>query len=189
MAYSSTTLPIEKGGIYHIYNHAVGEAVIFSKPYECERFLADIGKRLPRAADIFAWCLMKNHFHLMVKVTGEAKDFSNALGEALNAYAKWLNTRNERMGGLFVRPFKRKIAIDDRYIRWLLWYIHRNPLHHKATSNWEDYPWSSYQYYLNSTSAPGFLHTAYLIQQFGGLESLIAYHQTQSTIYIEDELI
>jgi REP element-mobilizing transposase RayT len=189
MAYSSTTLPIKEGGIYHIYNHAVGEAVIFSKPYECDRFLADIGKRLPRAAEIFAWCLMKNHFHLMLRVTGNAKEFSNALGEALNAYAKWYNKRNERMGGLFVRPFKRKIALDEHYIRWLVWYIHRNPLHHKVTTNWEAYPWSSFQYYLHPEKAPAFLNTNFLIQTFGGIEPLIAFHHQHSASFLEDELI
>jgi REP element-mobilizing transposase RayT len=188
MAYSSTTLPIEKGGIYHIYNHSVGDAVIFSKPNECERFLADIGKRLPRAADIFAWCLMSNHFHLMVKVTGDPADFSNALGEALNAYAKWYNIRHDRMGSLFVRPFKRKIAVDDRYIRWLVWYIHRNPLHHRVTTNWADFPWSSYPYYLHGANVPGFLEMDFLIQHFGGLESLIAFHQQHSALFMEDEM-
>jgi REP element-mobilizing transposase RayT len=189
MAYSSTTLPIEQGNIYHIYNHAVGNENIFSKPFECERFLADIGKRLPRAADIFAWCLMCNHFHFLLRVTGEPKDFSNALGEALNAYAKWYNIRNDRMGSVFVKPFKRKAAADIDYIRWLVWYIHSNITHHKISSDWHLYPWSSYGYYAGNAAPPAFLNTAFLPKLFGGLEAMIHFHATRSGGFREDELV
>ena len=189
MAYSSTTLPIIQGNIYHIYNHAVGEAKIFSKPFECERFLADIGKRIPRASELYAWCLMSNHFHLLLKVTGEPNAFSAALGDSLNAYAKWYNTRNGRMGGVFVRPFKRKIATDDAYIRWLAWYIHRNPLHHHSGFDWTNYPWSSYKFFAGAAPAPNFLHLNFLPSLFGNLEAMLEYHAIQAAQFSEDELI
>ena len=189
MAYSSTTLPIESGGIYPMYNHATGEAGIFSKPNECERFLKDIGKRLPDVADVLAWCLMSNHFHMPVKVTGSANGFSKAPGESLNAYAKWYNTRNGRMGSVCVRPFKRKKALGDRHIRWPLWYIHRNPMHPRVTTHWEEYPWSSYRYFLNPENAPAFVNTRFLTGHFGNLELLIGFHQQKSSEFLEGDLV
>ena len=189
MAYSTTTLPIEQGKIYHIYTHAVGDERIFSTPYQCERFLSDIEKRIPKAADVYAWCLMNNHFHFLLKVTADPKDFSNALGEALNAYAKWYNNRNERMGSLFVRPYKRKVAEDIDYIKWLMRYIHCNITHHKISPNWQHYPWSSFLNYIGKTDAHDFLDMTYLLKLFGNLEAMLAFHERPTANFLEDEMI
>jgi putative transposase len=189
MSYTTSTLPIEQGCIYHLYNHAVGTEKIFQKDYECRRILADLGKRMPAVSEIYAFCIMSNHMHLMLKVTAEPPKFSKALGDVLNAYAKWYNTLNHRMGGVFISPFKRRIVNGTDDLIWLPWYIHRNPLHHRITSDWKGYPWSSFRYYLEPQGAPSFLNTSFLPSQYGSLQQMLFHHEAASASWTENELI
>jgi REP element-mobilizing transposase RayT len=75
MAYTTSMMPIEQGCIYHIYNHAAGTERILQNDYACRRMLADIGKRMPAVAEVYAYCLMPNHMHLMLKVMAEPPIF------------------------------------------------------------------------------------------------------------------
>jgi putative transposase len=75
-----------------------------------------------------AWCLMTNHFHLLVRqeVEGGITKFMKKLG---TAYSMYFNIRYERTGTLFGGLFKSKlVGNDDNYMRQLMAYIHLNPL-------------------------------------------------------------
>ncbi|PKQ60997.1 hypothetical protein BZG02_17010 [Labilibaculum filiforme] len=61
-----------------------------------------------------------------------------------NAYSKYINSKYQRTGSLFERPFKRKLVDDETYFRTLILYIHNNPIHHGFTDMAIDYLWSSY---------------------------------------------
>ena len=189
MSYTTSTMPIEQGNIYHIYNHAVGAEKNFQKGQECRRIITDLEKRMPAVSEIYAYCIMSNHMHLMLKVTAEPPEFSKALGDVLNAYAKWYNTLNHRMGSIFVKPFKRRIVISSDDLTWLPWYIHRNPLHHHLTTDWQAFPWSSFRFYLEPQTAPSFLNTSFLLNQYGSLQQMLAHHQVASASWIENELV
>ena len=116
-------------------------------------------------ANCYAWVFMKNHFHLLIKVhkedqvlsyqkiqelkTLEAKNrihmqFSNMF----NAYAKSFNKRYERTGSLFENRFRRKEVDDTDYLRDIIVYIHNNPVKHRFCQHPIEYPWSSYDEYL-----------------------------------------
>jgi len=179
MAYSTYTLPIEKGNIYHIFNHAVGKERPFSNQDQCLHLLQKIELKLPPVCDIYAYVLIPDHFHLMVRITGDEKAFSRAFAELMISHSKWYNVKYKRMGGLFMKPFKRRIILMEDDITWVPWYIHRNPLHHQLKVDWRDYKWSSYCFYANST--PSFLKKDFLISHFGGLEKLIAHHELNAT--------
>jgi REP element-mobilizing transposase RayT len=189
MSYTTSTMPIEQGKIYHIYTHAVGYEMPFLKDFQCRRLLADIGKRMPAVSEIYAYCIMGNHLHLMLKVTAEPPKFSKALGDVQNAYAKWYNTLNHRMGSIFVKPFKRRIVNGSDDLIWLPWYIHRNPLHHRITTDWQGFPWSSFRFYLDPQSAPPFLNTTFLVNKYGNLQQMLAHHLAASTSWVENELV
>jgi REP element-mobilizing transposase RayT len=189
MSYSTSTLPIQKGGVYHIYNHSIGSEKPFKLERDFKRMISDLSLRLPAVSEVYAFCILSNHMHLMLKVTAEPAKFSKTMGDALNAYAKWYNTLNHRMGGMFVSPFKRRLVNDHAYMSGLPWYIHRNPLHHHITPNWETYPWSSYQYYVNPHQAPAFLNTSFLLNHYGGQAQMLAHHQAAFALWKEDELI
>ena len=75
---------------------------------------------------IGAFCLMPNHFHFLVKeiIEGGISAFMQKLG---TAYAMYFNSKYERVGGLFVKPFRSRHVSDDRYFQQVLQYIHCNP--------------------------------------------------------------
>lgn len=130
--------------------------------YEC--FLELYDKYISPVADTYAWVLMKNHFHLLVRIMEEADiqprspnltGFENlsglkspkphqAFSNLFNAYTKGLNKTYGRHGNLFERPFKRKEITDKEYFKTMVVYIHNNPVHHKFTEHAMYYPWSSY---------------------------------------------
>jgi len=142
---------------YHIYNRGINGCDLFKVKANFEYFLNLYDKHLSPIADTFAWVLMKNHFHLLVRIKDEEyiknlEGFRNLRGLRLhqpfsnlfNAYAKAFNKQYHRTGSLFEHPFHRKLISDVDYFKRLVIYIHNNPVHHGFTDYAMDYPWSSY---------------------------------------------
>ncbi len=82
---------------------------------------------------IGAYCLMPNHFHVLVRVS-EHGDVSLFMQKLLTAYTMYFNARNGRKGHLFESSFLTKHVTDDRYLKYLFSYIHLNPAKHIAVS-------------------------------------------------------
>jgi len=111
--------------------------------------------------NILAYCLMPNHFHLLVEEL-QPMGTSEFLGRVGNSYTKFFNVRYERTGRLFEAPYKRKVVNTTNYLTHLTRYIHLNPLDLilpgwkiDGIRNWEivesflcGYPWSSYKNYV-----------------------------------------
>jgi len=159
---------LEYGQYYHIYNHGVGERDLFRDPNNYEYFLGIYDKYISPVADTYAWVLMPNHFHLLVRIKDESEVVLNLTGfenlsglknikplhqhfsNLFNAYTKAFNKYHETRGALFERPFKRKLVDNETYLKQVILYIHNNPIHHGFCSHPLEYPWSSY---LTCTSA------------------------------------
>jgi putative transposase len=152
---------LEYGQYYHIYNHAVGGRDLFHEPDNYEYFLGLYDKYISPIAETYAWALMPNHFHLLVRIKDESEvveylnltGFQNLSGlkplhqhfsNLFNAYTKAFNKYHETRGALFERPFRRKLIDDKDYLRQVILYIHNNPVHHGFCSHLLEYPWSSY---------------------------------------------
>ena len=142
---------------YHIYNRGINGCDLFKVKENYEYFLNLYDKHISAVADTFAWVLMKNHFHLLVRIKDEEylknlEGFQNLRGLKLhqpfsnlfNAYAKAFNKQQHRTGSLFEHPFHRKLITDIEYFKRVVIYIHNNPVHHGFTEYAMDYPWSSY---------------------------------------------
>jgi putative transposase len=147
--------PFITGEYYHIYNRGIDKRNIFKSERDYERFMMllyiannqdvlkldnlinilhkdyhqiivlDKGEPL---VSIGAWCLMTNHFHLLVRqeVDGGITRFMRKLG---TGYSMFFNIKYQRQGALFGGPFKsRCIKTDDNYMRQLFAYIHLNTL-------------------------------------------------------------
>lgn len=104
--------------------------------YEC--FLELYDKYISPVADTYAWVLMKNHFHLLVRIKEEAEigflsekkyNPSHQFSHLFNAYAQAYNKRIGRTGSLFEHPFHRKEITDSDYFKTLVIYIHNNPVY------------------------------------------------------------
>ena len=152
MPVARNTLPIVQDGIYHIYNRAIGNEKLFSSKTDYRKFLDYIKEFVLPHVSVYAYCLLPNHFHFLLQVNSIAMKFSKSMSDACNKYAKNSNTKYNRRGGLFIRPFKRKLIEDDAALAWITWYIHHNPLHHGLTKDWQNWPWSSYKAYTNNYS-------------------------------------
>lgn len=153
---------------YHIYSHGVGKRNVFNVAENYEFFLDLYDKHIVSIADTYAWVLMPNHIHFLVKIKSEEEinsfisdrvsnsvrdknekplkigSPSQQFGKLFNAYAQSFNKWSGARGSLFERPFKRKQVDNLKYLKQLILYIHNNPVHHAFCSHPVEYPWSSY---------------------------------------------
>lgn len=144
---------------YHCYSRGVDKRRTFESTRDYERFiqilyLCNSEEPLHRdnlkrksAAELFevprshtlvriaTWCLMSNHFHLLLQETAE-DGISRFMHKIGTAYSMYFNIKNDRVGGLFVKPFRSKHVPDDKYFRWVVQYIHLNPIEF-LSPNWK----------------------------------------------------
>ncbi|MCW0481722.1 hypothetical protein [Gaoshiqia sediminis] len=154
-------IPLEYGYFYHIYNRGINSCKIFRESSNYEHFLGLYDKYISPVADTYSWVLMGNHFHLLVRIKNEQQvldleGFSNLQGlknrdrvnqqfaNLFNAYTKAYNKRYNRTGSLFEHPFRRVRVDSLARLKYLVYYIHHNPIHHGFCEHYLDYPWSSY---------------------------------------------
>jgi putative transposase len=143
-------ITIAPGEYYHIYNRGTEKRDIFSSYSDYERFLcllylcngeivvdlkrqgrtlsdvAEIGRGAP-LVDICAYCLMPNHFHLLMREVQE-DGISRFMQRLTTGYTMYFNKRHERSGALFQGKFKATHSDNDAYLKYLISYIHLNPI-------------------------------------------------------------
>ncbi|QBN19395.1 hypothetical protein [Flavobacterium nackdongense] len=197
-------IPLENGKYYHIYNRGNNGIDLFYETENYNHFLRLYEKYINPIAETFAWCLMKNHFHILVyiKETNEidttkleysstdkpknisaSKQFSNLF----NAYTLAMNKRYNRTGSLFEKNFKRKVVSSENYFQKLIFYIHNNPVHHRFTENIVEYPWTSYGTILSTKQTK--IQRNRVIQAFNDLENFKYYHSINQDLGEIEELI
>jgi putative transposase len=172
-------------GYYHIYNRGVEKRITFLDEkdyvvflYFLKLYLLPLSNNTPKTlsnlqytrikktffeeVELHAFCLMPNHFHLLIhqKNRSSITAFMRAL---ITSYVMYFNKKYKRVGSLFQGNYKAVLVTKDPYILHLSRYIHANPLHLSAGSDPErlvDYPYSSYPYYL------GKRHAAWITRDF-----------------------
>ncbi|HLF25710.1 MAG TPA: transposase [Anaerolineae bacterium] len=136
------------GEYYHLYNRGNNFQPIFFERENYFYFLRLLREHLAvRAADIVAYCLMPNHYHLLTCL--KIDNLSAAMQPFALAYTKAINKRYGRVGSLFQGPFQ-AIHIDrDEYLLHLSRYIHLNPVTAGLTRQPEDWEFSSYREFVD----------------------------------------
>lgn len=162
---------LEKG-FYHIYNRGVEKRIIFKKDQDYKVFLNYLKeylspppdplkitftlkggtfKGIPRQVknycdeiDLIAYCLLPNHFHLLIKQNSK-DSMENFMRSLATRYSMYFNKKYDRVGKLFQGHYKASLISSDAYILHLTRYIHQNPLEY--TKNLND-AYSSYKEYL-----------------------------------------
>jgi|SRR3989344_8082741 len=155
-------VPFVQGEYYHLYNRGVDKRTIFLNNYDYNRFvlllhvlntsqnlkirdllkdnsfenLFEIKNDDPIVA-IGAYCLMPNHFHLLITPLVEG-GVSRFMLKLQTAYSMYFNAKNDRNGALFQGPFKSQYLNTDEYLRYIYSYIHLNPAKLKD-KNWKEY--------------------------------------------------
>ena len=172
--------PVLPEKYYHIFNKANNNELIFKENSDYQLFMKNLGELLADNIDIFAFCLMPNHFHLLIqpkytaKIKGEGS-INSSTQKFFQAYAQYYNKKYERKGSLFYKSFRR-IQIDDEiYLKYLLFYIHYNPQKSRIISDFTVYQYSSYRFYLSDK--PSKLRKDVVFQWFGnGLKEFKEFH-------------
>jgi REP element-mobilizing transposase RayT len=150
---------------YHVLNRGNERRAIFRDEQDYEGFLDRLGRCSQRfGLGIFAYVLMGNHYHLLVK-THEA-NLSAAMQWLQVAYGSWHNRRHRRSGHLFQGRFKSFVIQETEYLQRLLLYIHRNPLRAKLAERLEDYRWSSYRALAYGRGGPAWFDARLAYEQF-----------------------
>lgn len=106
---------LEPGGTYHIFNRGNNKEDIFREAVNYDYFLQLLKKYIIPIADVYAYCLLKNHFHFLLRIK-DAQDLPPkfcerphlAFSHLFNAYTKAINKRYGRSGSLFQEHIKRK---------------------------------------------------------------------------------
>ena len=135
-------------GIYHIMLRGINKQDIFHeaedriKLIEILNYYRDICEY-----EIYGYCLMSNHIHLLIKEGKET--ISQAIKRIGVNYAYWYNSKYARCGHLFQDRFKSETVEDDRYLLTVLRYIHQNPVKAGIVAEAIKYRWSSYSEYVN----------------------------------------
>ncbi len=199
---------LEYDHFYHIYNHAVGGRDLFCDDNNYEYFLELYDKYISPIAETYAWVLMKNHFHFLVRIRKleeclNLKDLekrsrkithdkvsnpvvgnfpSLQFSKLFNSYAQAYNKYRETRGTLFERPFRRKLIVSDEYLQQLVIYIHNNPVHHGFCEHPLEYHWSSYLTFTSNKATK--LKREEVIEWFCDRANFIAVHK--QAIKMED---
>jgi putative transposase len=193
--------PLQPDTSYHIFNHANGFENIFRKEENYYFFLEKYRLYISPIAETYAYCLMPNHFHLVVRIRKRAaieelirnknktnfskvsnfgkveieKYLSKQFANLFSCYTQSFNKVYNRMGSLFIKNFKREPILDKAYFLNVIVYTHRNPIHHGFCKDFDEWEFSSY-----SEITGGFCDTIELVKLLkivGNLETFKELHQ------------
>lgn len=115
------------GALHHVMGRGIEQTKVFRTDSDREDFLNRLGDLcMDGNLIVYAWCLMPNHFHLLVR-TG-CKSISKSMRKLLTGYVVNFNLRHKRYGHLFQNRYKSIICEDDPYLLELTRYIHLNPI-------------------------------------------------------------
>ena len=202
-------IPLEANKFYHVYNRGNNRANLFYSTENYRYFLRKYNQYLSAFIDTYAYCLLPNHFHLLISV----KEFPLAVEappiakvppfkrvEPLNtteplktealislqfrkfftSYSMSINKQENRVGSLFQKNFKRIEVNSTDYLKNLVFYIHANPQLHRLIDDFKMYPWSSYNGML--IDKPTKLKRENVLDWFDNKDNYSAYHTQKATI-------
>ena len=143
---------ISPTGMYHVMLRGINRQDIFLDQEDYWKFIKilhqqanpkdELGKPLPPKCYFFAYCLMPNHIHLLIRQQDES--IGSIIKSIGIAYASYFNRRYERVGHLFQDRFRSEPVGDMNYFLTLVRYIHQNPVAGGLTRLVKEYPWSSW---------------------------------------------
>ncbi|HOZ77199.1 MAG TPA: hypothetical protein PLY34_04345 [Ferruginibacter sp.] len=151
---------------YHIYNRGNNQQTIFFNQDNYLFFVKKLRTQILPVADILAYCLMPNHFHLIINANENSiqeresfggkpmQELAYRIGTLQSSYAQAINKQNKTTGSLFQQKTKAKILSEDiegnkaNYLDNCLLYVHYNPKKAGLVSDLSEWPFSSYFDYM-----------------------------------------
>ncbi|MBI2611860.1 transposase [Candidatus Gottesmanbacteria bacterium] len=197
MPAKNTTKIYIENGYYHVYNRGVEKRDIFldNQDYSSLLYLLKYYLIPPRIDDrkqnkkslnkeikLLAFCLMPNHYHLLIKQFSST-GMTKLLRAIWTNYVAYFNEKYNRVGGLFQGKYKAALVDNEMYLIHLTSYIHQNPRELNRVGPWsgsdplQNYPYSSYAYYLESKTA-----------DWIDANEILSYFRSPKNIYSRDYL-
>ena len=156
---------IEIPGYYHIINRGVEQRVIFTEECDYEYFeelMCFYAKSY--GITIHNYCLMSNHYHLLVEI--EQENLSKFMRQLNMNYAIYFNKKNRRTGHLWQGRFKSWYVTNEAYLYTLMLYIEQNPIKAGLTKTPKEYPYCSAYYFLNNKRLSECLQHSWIAQHY-----------------------
>ncbi|MBI2596013.1 transposase [Candidatus Daviesbacteria bacterium] len=176
---SNRKIVFTNGVIYHVFNRGVERRTIFTnrrefiraqqlikfyrhketpirysqvmqQPEDIREVILDNLYKSEKLIDILSYCLMPNHFHFLLKQKTD-NGIPTFVSNFTNAYAKYFNTKNQRVGPLVQGAFKAVMIESEEQLMHVSRYIHLNPVASNIIKigQLNDYEWSSYPEYID----------------------------------------
>ncbi len=150
---------------YHIMNRASDKKFIFDLNSIPELFLNILSETTKKFYfEIHAYCLMSNHYHLLLHT--KDSNISKIMQHINGIFTRRYNKITKSDGPIFRGRFISKIVNRDSYLLPLTRYIHLNPVEAGMVMQPEQYPWSSFKYYLNPDDRPNWLTCNIILEYF-----------------------
>lgn len=201
---------------YHVICKSIQKNLLFHNDENKRYFLQKFQHYLAPFIKTYAYCLLDNHVHFLIKVKAEKSiraylvgleqsslttiqkeylehqnpDVNKLIERQFNSffvsYTRSYNLYHKTKGHLFDSPFKRIKIDNDQHLTQTIIYIHANPLKHGFLKNFSKYKWSSYNSILSEM--PTNLHRHEVLEWFGSKEAFIKTHHEQINFYYQHPL-
>ncbi len=199
-------IPLIPDKTYHIFSRAMGKEKLFLEEDNYRFFLRQFSKYISPVADTFAYNLLPNHFHFMIRIKNIDRIYEEFLSvkknkkftlesapefvmvrfsNLLNSYTKAFNKKYSRRGGLFIDIMRRVEIIDDSQFGATIFYIHKNAVHHGYCDKISEWQWSSYHSIISSP--PTQLLRTEILDWFGGVEPFREFHK--QPVYLKNAVV
>ena len=176
---------LQPGKFYHIFHRGIKRGNIFKEDKNYGFFYRRFLYYTKEYFDIYAYCLMSNHYHFVIRVNDLPSLYASdslalqphekAFKNFLISYSKSFNKLYGRKGSVFHPKFKRNHIHDDDYLRNAIIYAHLNPVKHRVFKDFENYKYSSYQTILQGSSQ--MVKYEEVLKLFDGKRNFIDLHQ------------
>lgn len=193
----------EEDKFYHIYNRTIDKQAMFKNEDNYVFFLKKLDEYLTPVVELYAYCLLGNHLHLLLRVKplpdltifGKLSNLKNdksthdivshQFRKFFQSYAMAFNKQHNRIGTLFQTPFKRALIDQEEHFTQLVYYIHANPQLHGLIRDFREWKWSSYCRILSDR--PSKLKKKEVIEWFTDLLNFEKYHKEHYVNINEDD--
>lgn len=169
-----TARKTSESSVYHVVNRGAGRQIIFEddadRAFFMERLQSLLGEE---AGTLLAWCLMDNHFHLLVSIPMDRLKL--LMHRLQTSYAGYFNRVHAHVGSVFDGRFKSEPVDTDEYLMVVVRYIHENPLK-AGVCDGLAFRWSSYLEYCNGK---GYADARFALGIFGGLGQFKEFHSAE----------
>jgi len=174
---------VSPGHPHHVTQRGLGRQRTFFGDRDYKRYIEILGRETDEAGiDVWAYCLMPNHVHLVVTPSTEAA-LARGIGETNRQYARTIHERGEQTGKFWQGRFK-SVALDERHLLAAIRYVTLNPVKAKLVERAGDWRWSSARAHA-AGATDGIVKVEPLLGRIGSFDAFVSGRlETEETIAV-----